>query len=265
MALLPVGVGTLASPAHAQTVDLAPVADATMYEPFEDCSNPSVELNANGGGDGLFIGRTGPRAGSRRRRAVVRFDVAAAIPAGATVESATLSLTVDRTPNSSGFTTELRSLQASWNEGPSVAPALGGEGVEAVAGDVTWCDRELGTAEWGAGGGDIGAAIVGSLVVGDLGTYVFPSSPDMVAAVQAWLDDPGTNYGWLVRGGEGFSNDNFSARRLASREADQDGPVLTVTYSGPQTSPLEVPLSGTAMSLLVAVLAWCGVRWLRAS
>ena len=247
-----------------QTVDLQPVADATIYEPTQECSNPSVSLNANGGGPGLFIGRTGPIAGNLVRRSLIRFDVAAAIPAGATIESAALSLTVDRSNNSAGFTTELRALEASWNEGPTVVPSPGGGGDPSMTGDVTWCDRELGSAEWSNDGGDFGTAVVGSVLMNGVGTYVIPSSPDMVAAVQSWLDDPMANDGWMVRGDEGFSSGGiYSARRLASREADEDQPVLTVTYSAPEIPPTEVPIGRTGALLLAVALALCAARWLR--
>lgn len=250
----------------AQTVDLSPVADAAIYEPNDECSNPSVDAAANGAGDYLFVGRTAGGGGNSLRRSLLRFDVASAIPAGAAVESVSLSLTVDKVPPTvGGFTTQLRSVQADWNEGPTDAGIPGGEGDTSVNGDVTWCDREVGSAEWSSPGGDYGPEVVGSVLMTDVGPYEVPSSPSMVAAVQAWLDQPSTNYGWLLRGGEGFGSVP-SAKRLASREAISGGPMLTVTYSVPQTSPLQIPMGGGLAALfLAAALAWAGVRWLRSA
>jgi hypothetical protein len=54
----------------------------------------------------------------------------------------------------------------------------------------------------------------------------------MVADVQGWLDDPSTNYGWLIFTNEG----NFpSAKRFDTREnpAPGDRPQLTIRYSPP--------------------------------
>lgn len=260
-ALLLCAATAAAWPAQGQTVDLAPVADAAIYEPDDDCSSPTVDLAANGRGDGLFVGRTGAPAGLLLRRSLLRFDVASALPAGATIESATLSLTVDKVPDEpGGFTTRLQALDVSWNEGPTESPPPGGAGDPAATGDVTWCDREVGTAQWTTAGGDFGVEVDGSVLMTGLGSYVFPSSPAMVATVQSWLDDPANNHGWVVRGGESFVR---SAKRLVSREAGSGGPILTLTYSVAPTSPLDVPVGRTAGLLLILALAWCGARWLR--
>ena len=54
----------------------------------------------------------------------------------------------------------------------------------------------------------------------------------MVADVQAWLDDPLTDFGWLLRGNEGASQ---TARRFDSRQnsVEANRPVLTIVYTPP--------------------------------
>src|SRR5204862_27855 len=58
------------------------------------------------------------------------------------------------------------------------------------------------------------------------------STPELVADVQAWVNDAGTNFGWLVQGDEAGIQ---TARRFDSRETTTPGaaPVLTVTYAPP--------------------------------
>ena len=60
----------------------------------------------------------------------------------------------------------------------------------------------------------------------------------MVADVQLWLNQPATNFGWLLR----TENEvpNFSARRFASREDPNRAPVLTIEYSPPRIKDLAV-------------------------
>ena len=51
----------------------------------------------------------------------------------------------------------------------------------------------------------------------------------MVADVQDWLDNPGTAYGWLLKGNE---VELFTARKFTSREAEESvRPMLTIEFS----------------------------------
>ena len=63
--------------ALAQTLDavLAPVADTTLYE-------DAAGAISNGAGESLFVG---VNAFGQKRRAIARFDVAAALPANARI------------------------------------------------------------------------------------------------------------------------------------------------------------------------------------
>jgi len=69
-----------------------------------------------------------------------------------------------------------------------------------------------------------------------VGTYVFAFNATGVADVQAMLDFPEENFGWvLVSNGEGTA---YTARRWASREHEEP-PVLAITYTLPSSA--EVP------------------------
>ena len=67
------------------TVILGPIKDNTLYEPSGDVSS----------GAGGYL-KAGIKCPDTRRRGVIAFDVAGSIPAGSTVVSATLQLSMTR-------------------------------------------------------------------------------------------------------------------------------------------------------------------------
>ena len=78
-----------AEAASAASVTITADRDGTLY----DDGQGGV---ANGSGEYVFAGTSGEPS-DERRRALVHFDVAGAVPAGAVVESAELVLTMTRT------------------------------------------------------------------------------------------------------------------------------------------------------------------------
>lgn len=65
--------------------------------------------------------------------------------------------------------------------------------------------------------------------MGGNGSYTWSSTTELVADVQAWVDDAAANFGWLVTGNEGASP---TAKRFDSREnpTEANRPVLEVVY-----------------------------------
>jgi hypothetical protein len=98
---------------------------------------------------------------------------------------------------------------------------------------ATWNTR-LSQIPWNAPGAlnpsDTAQPASSSVVVSGLGTYTIPSSPQLVADVQGWLDNPAGNHGWLLRSQS--ENVLRTARHFASREALDPAtrPRLRVTY-----------------------------------
>ena len=68
----------------------------------------------------------------------------------------------------------------------------------------------------------------------------FASTAQIVADVQDWLDNPATNFGWILVGNEA---DPTTARRFESREAASIGtrPRLVVSFEPPAATPGAVP------------------------
>jgi len=224
-----------------ETAVLRPTADTTLFE-----SSPNDNM---GGWTHIAAGTTGSAGDRTRNRGLFRFDVAAALPSQSKITSATLALRVVRVPGSVGgggpvgSTFVLHRLMKPWGEGDK----LGDRGFPADPGEATWNSRfapESNGARgssWNvpgaASGADFSAVVSASRAVSGLGRYEFASSSNLVADVQAWLDDPSSNFGWLLKTqSEGIAK---TARAFASREDTNQAPILTIEYSPPPRVKIE--------------------------
>jgi hypothetical protein len=72
--------------------------------------------------------------------------------------------------------------------------------------------------------------------VPDTGMYVW-TGPELVADIQSWINDPATEFGWMLRGEEGVTQ---SVRRIDSREVLEPAlrPVLWLELVPAATEPL---------------------------
>lgn len=213
-------------PAAAQTeVTLTAARDNTLYE-------DAAGSLSNGAGQFLFAGVT---SRGELRRALVYFDVAGTLPAGATVDAATLSLTVSKSTVAGTETVRVHRVLADWGEGTSDAGNEEGGGTAATTGDATWQHAFFDTQPWTTAGGDAAPDASATQALGGPGRYSWASA-DLTADVQAWLDDPAANDGWMLRGNEAGTG---TAKRFDAREAASPAvrPTLTVVYT----------LSGTAV------------------
>jgi spore coat protein A len=193
----------LGSASRADTVTVGPSQDNTIY-----AENGTL---SNGAGEHFFAGRTND---GNVRRALVAFDIAAAIPAGSTINSVSLTLHLSRTRTQSQ-TVSLNRVLAAWGEGTSNAGGEEGGGAPAVAPDATWTYRRWQTNLWTAQGGDFAGTISASTTVGGGSGDFTWSSTTMATEVQGWLDTPSTNFGWIVLGNESGTK---VVKRFDSRE-----------------------------------------------
>ncbi len=164
--------------------------DATIYEDGDG-------TNANGSGSYLFTGRSESQNGSAERRALLAFPIAESIPEGSTITSVSLELTMSRTI-SGEQSVGLHRLLEDWSEGPSDPPGQEGGGTTAVAGDVTWIHREFSETLWTTSGASFASSASATLQVANEGSYSYSSTPELVADVQGWLEDPSSNFGWVL-------------------------------------------------------------------
>ena len=202
-------------------VTISPSKDNTLFQLGGTLSN--------GAGEYLFTGET---SDGLFHRAVIRFDVAAVIPAGSVINSVTLQMHVSRVKNQTLRVTALHRLVADWGEGTSNAGQNEGQGAPATTGDATWTHRFYPTTTWGTPGGDFSPVVSGSVLISGTGTYTWASAAGTVSDVQFWLDSPANNFGWLIQGDETVIE---TAKRLDSREngTTANRPQLVVDYTPP--------------------------------
>jgi hypothetical protein len=198
----------VAVPGAPVTLTLTAVADATIWG--------GAGSTANGAGTNLYAGTNNQ---GQERRVLMLFDLSE-IPAGATVSSAAVGVTINKVPPSAAAPTYgLHRVSASWGEGASTS---GGRGGSAAVNDVTWTKRFTGGDSWSTQGGDFVAS-----ASAQSGGEDWATTAGLMADVQAWVDDAAANFGWIIVETTGA---NKSVRRLSSREGTA-GPTLSVTFS----------------------------------
>lgn len=208
-------------------VDIPSFRDNTIYEESDTLSNALGEFLYSGNNNGGSLG--GPDA----RRGLLAFAIADSIPAGARIDSVTLELNLSKkAPFVVGNSpVALHVVQSDWGEGTSIGDlALGeGGGGSATPGDATWLDRFRGTSQWTTAGGDFAVVHSATVQTNALGKYTWKSAA-MTDNVQAWLDSPATNFGWIIVGDEAPAG---NARQWDSRQNANaaNRPRLTVYYT----------------------------------
>jgi hypothetical protein len=210
----------LASSLAAQTTTVSVPCDLdnTLYEQL------SGSLS-NGKGPSTFCGLNGSGG---IRRAVMRYDVAGLVPAGAWILSAKLNLFVEQSNGASPAAATGYRLNQAWGEGTSLAPGNGGGGTASTTGDATWIHTFFSGSTWATPGGSFGGTPSVTMTMPSFGAFSSDLTYQATLDVQNWLNSPTTNYGWLIK-----LNDEVTpvtARRLASRENGSNKPSLEVTY-----------------------------------
>jgi hypothetical protein len=180
---------------------------------------------SSGAGTSLYAG---VNSQERVRRALLRFSLEGLVPAGARVDSVVLTLHVASAPDTVAHAFSLHRVARDWGEGASTG--AGGSGAPAMPGDATWLHAFHPGDAWAGAGGDFAPIASSTILVGEVGSWKWQGTP-LVADVQAWIDVPSSNFGWLLRGDEAADR---SVRRFTSREAAAADlrPSLTLHFAG---------------------------------
>ncbi len=221
--LLSLAALAIAQSTIATVVTINPIKDNTIYQ----AAGGGI---SNGMGDYIFTGVT--RTGIKHR-ALLTFNVAASVPAGAQITDATLYLTMSRWAG--GFPAAyLHAVTRDWGEGTSNASGEEGRGTTASAGDATWTKAFHGTPGvlWTTAGGDFLPGIDAQMEVDGVSTVYQFNTPELISRVQSWRANPASNFGWIITGMEEFpiTSIRFNSRQnpdVASR------PRLKITYRCP--------------------------------
>lgn len=184
---------------------------------------PSTDTTISSGGANPQ-GTASVLAGRRRNgildRGLLRFNLST-IPSNAVVQSVRLQLTVTRVPRSpanSDFS--LYRMLRPWGT------------------DANWTAATAGS-PWGSPGAGSGSDFAATasarrLVMGG-GPYDFGPSPEVTADILAWINDPLSNHGWLLKSENETSSG--TARHFGSSESPQ-APRLLFDYSTPAPRPV---------------------------
>ena len=213
------------------TVTLEPSQDNTI--------SPDDNPERSGGADENFFSGAagGGQNNGRLFRALLQFDLSE-IAQGTQITDASLVLNANRVNNSNAATNySLFRLTNSWGEGTSNPAGNGGALAPAETDDVTWSNRFFGQdTPWNTPGGDFNSSPSATVNIDQEEFYTF-SSTELLADIQAWVDDPNMNFGWILIS----ENENSgSAVRFGSRENPGAGirPQLMVTFVTPNNSPV---------------------------
>jgi len=225
---------------------LEAVADTTIFA--NQGGDTVYDATSDGSGPNIW---TAVLASGTTRRALIRFDLSG-IPTGSRVVSASLDLFVVRARDE--HNTSLHRVLAAWGEGASNGGELG-VGAPAQPGDATWSHRIWPDTRWTQRGGDFVATVSAVRSVGfGPASYTFDSTPGLVADVQAWLQAPASNHGWIMIGDDqGIQN----AKRFVSRHSGTPSarPTLVLTVQPAPPDSGDIPLPPWALALLAAGLA----------
>jgi hypothetical protein len=226
---------------------VVPVSEDTTLSEF----NPTFNMGATT----LVAGALGLNASGARMRALMRFELAG-IPAGATVTSAELKVTIVNVPPAippPASTFELHRVLKAWGEGANTLLSGG----PAQAGEASWAAPQSPEPFWegpGASGASDAAAVISSSVpMSALGSYTFPSTPALIEDVQKWIDDPASNFGWMMKSDR--EEVQQTARRFASKESASGKPTLAITYTVPAT---ELKIQQFELRPAGMFLSWIG-------
>jgi hypothetical protein len=226
-------VFAFAAQAVAETVTIVAGPDTTLSQ-----RQPNNNL---GGHAQVLSGADG--TGGLLRRGLFLFDVAGSIPAGATIDSATLTLTVNANNVNLGDY-HLHRMLVDWTEGLG----LTSQGAPALPGESTWNNRHHPLTPWAAPGGLAGTDYVATTSATTTVNLAGPYSwVGLATDVQTMLDSPATNHGWMLISDR--EADINTARQFESSESPTGAfPTLAVTYT-------QIPEPSSAILTVLSVAA----------
>lgn len=207
----------LAHAAQAETVTFQCSKDTSMYK----------ESGGWTGGTSYSV-ICGVNSQDSVRRSLLKFDVAALIPAGATINGVSVVLNMVAYESVTPASMDLRRVLQPWGESNAMGAGVY-VGALAQIGDATWTHAQFPSVLWTLSGGDALGTPSAATVVATSGTCTWASTPGLVADVQSFLDAPATNHGWLLA----CTDETVfgTTKTFSPRGSGPSSPRLVVSYT----------------------------------
>lgn len=230
----------------AEVIEIPCTADTTLHEIF-----PSNNMGAS---THIAVGATQHLADGQptRARGLFRFNLTNTVPAGATINSVSISFKVLFTPGASPVPAnfELYRMNKPWTEGRGT----GNGGSQALQGEPSWINQSTPVA-WNAPGAleDANPEVRSSVPVLGEGVWVMPSTTALIADVGEFLANPEINFGWMMV--SSAESTPQSVKRVGSREVPENAARLVIDYTPPAT---DLVLGPVELSTGKIRLTWNG-------
>lgn len=198
---------------------------SASYAGVTDTGLSAASPSLNKGGEGMMVADADtPNGSGKNADLVLRFDLSS-IPAGSTVQAASLTFNVGNGTSGSGFA--FYELKRAF-----------------VEGQANWTSASTG-ATWevaGArGASDRGMTVLTTWVPATTGKSTVTLNSAGLAVVQAWIADPSRNKGLVLdnpTNGDGVWMDSSETATVDNR------PKLTLSYTPPSATPSGTGLTG---------------------
>ena len=214
------GTGTLCDTTYCNvTLELTALKDNILYE-------SATGTISNALGSHLYAGNNN----SGKRRSVIAFDLTS-VPDDAELEDVQLILYCN-SASGSAVPVTLQKLLQDWGEGSSQASGNEGNGAPATTGDATWIHTFYNGSFWTSTGGSYSPTVSASVNVAGQNNFYTWTSAQMVTDVASWINDPVSNFGWILRGDESSTS---NTKRFSSTQNGtvSNRPRLIIEYVVP--------------------------------
>ncbi|MGZ4987863.1 MAG: DNRLRE domain-containing protein [Limisphaerales bacterium] len=208
-------------PVYADTLTVSASTDTWIL-----AENPFGNFSSDGHGLGAGMNSHGSPM-----RAMFKFDLSQ-IPANATVTSVSVTVTEIKESSLSSTDYELHRVLQSW-----------------VQTETTWNNRTA-AATWNSAGLESGTDYTSpasgtiTAALGAFGPNTFASTVSLVADVQAWIDAPSSNNGWLFKAAtESGQNGRRWGSTFTAQFGAGDAATLSVTYTASTPPPQQPTLT----------------------
>ncbi len=228
-------------PARAEVAEITTVAETSLIETFPN-NNLGAESYVTCGNIQNALCGTTNQPGYCRNRALFKFNIAGAVPAGARIRSVRLVVWVSgasQDPDANALDLNIHRMLVPWTQGAGTNGSRSFPGMlgrPAEPGEPCWNFRETPLVGWGFPGGapgvDYRPLVSGSIsgigrTLNEIYSTEATSGP-LVEDVQFWLDHPESNHGWMFKGAD--ENSHWTAKRLRTPESGSNYPRLEIDF-----------------------------------